>query len=152
MKTKCHHLTSLIRLWAWCRMVFWGRFPLFESRIQREENASQQRNRNEFWQRLTNHWKSGLIRMPTLVRRTDRIYLWGMEKKVSFLIFKVLQIAEDGQWVEGRMGAMFLSRSMVPVYSGSSQRLSHQRFWRIPSGNKCPKRNDIYLVEWCYWG
>ena len=37
--------------------------------------------------RLTNHRKSGLIRMPTwfVVIRTESIF-WGMEKKVSFLI------------------------------------------------------------------
>ena len=88
-------------------------FPLLESRIQREENASQQRNRNEFWQTIDQPPKEWANQDTYLVRRnTDRIYLLGHGKESQFLdsCSKVLQITEDGQWGGRPYGCWCFSR------------------------------------------
>ena len=88
-------------------------FPLLESRIQREENASQQRNRNEFWQTIDQPPKEWVNQDAYLVRRnTDRIYLLGHGKESQFLdsCSKVLQITEDGQWGGRPYGCWCFSR------------------------------------------
>lgn len=93
-------------------------FPLLESRIQREENASQQRNRNEFWQTIDQPPKEWVNQDAYLVRRnTDRIYLLGMEKKVSFLI-RARRSYKSPRMVSGWKVVwvlVFLSRSMVLI-------------------------------------
>lgn len=82
-------------------------FPLLESRIAREQNAPQQHNRNEFWQTIDLPPKEWMQQDAYLARRyEDRIYLSGHGKESRLIdsCSKVLQITEDGQWVDGRMG------------------------------------------------
>lgn len=129
-------------------------FPLLESRIQREENASQQRNRNEFWQTIDQPPKEWVNQDAYLVRRnTDRIYLLGHGKESQFLdsCSKVLQITEDGQWVEGRMGAgvsLEVNGSHKFPYSEVPKDLATKYFDEFQVETNVLKRNDIYLVEY----
>ena len=129
-------------------------FPLLESRIQREENASQQRNRNEFWQTIDQPPKEWVNQDAYLVRRnTDRIYLFGHGKESQFLdsCSKVLQITEDGQWVEGRMGAgvsLEVNGSHKFPYSEVPKDLATKYFDEFQVETNVLKRNDIYLVEY----
>lgn len=129
-------------------------FPLLESRIQREENASQQRNRNEFWQTIDQPPKEWVNQDAYLVRRnTDRIYLLGHGKESQFLdsCSKVLQITEDGQWVDGRMGAgvsLEVNGSHKFPYSEVPKDLATKYFDEFQVETNVLKRNDIYLVEY----
>lgn len=129
-------------------------FPLLESRIQREENASQQRNRNEFWQTIDQPPKGWVNQDAYLVRRnTDRIYLLGYGKESQFLdsCSKVLQITEDGQWVDGRMGAgvsLEVNGSHKFPYSEVPKDLATKYFDEFQVETNVLKRNDIYLVEY----
>lgn len=129
-------------------------FPLLESRIQREENASQQRNRNEFWQTIDQPPKEWVNQDAYLVRRnTDRIYLLGHGKESQFLdsCSKVLQITEDGQWVDGRMGAgvsLEVNGSHKFPYSEVPKDLATKYFDEFQVETNVLKRNDIYLIEY----
>ena len=129
-------------------------FPLLESRIQREDNASQQRNRNEFWQTIDQPPKEWVNQDTYLVRRnTDRIYLLGHGKESQFLdsCSKVLQITEDGQWVDGRMGAgvsLEVNGSHKFPYSEVPKDLATKYFDEFQVETNVLKRNDIYLVEY----
>lgn len=129
-------------------------FPLLESRIQREENASQQRNRNEFWQTIDQPPKEWVNQDAYLVRRnTDRIYLLGHGKESQFLdsCSKVLQVTEDGQWVDGRMGAgvsLEVNGSHKFPYSEVPKDLATKYFDEFQVETNVLKRNDIYLVEY----
>lgn len=129
-------------------------FPLLESRIQREENASQQRNRNEFWQTIDQPPKEWVNQDAYLVRRnTDRIHLLGHEKESQFLdsCSKVLQITEDGQWVDDRMGAgvsLEVNGSHKFPYSEVPKDLATKYFDEFQVETNVLKRNDIYLVEY----
>lgn len=83
-------------------------FPLLESRITREQNAPQQQNRNEFWKTIDQPPKEWMQQDAYLARLNEnRIYLSGHGKESRLIdsCSKVLQITEDGQWVDGRMGA-----------------------------------------------
>lgn len=129
-------------------------FPLLESRIQREENASQQRNRNEFWQTIDQPPKEWVDQDAYLVRRnTDRIHLLGHGKESQFLdsCSKVLQITEDGQWVDDRMGAgvsLEVNGSHKFPYSEVPKDLATKYFDEFQVETNVLKRNDIYLVEY----
>lgn len=62
-------------------------FPLLDSRIEREENAPQQRNRNEFWKTIDQPPKEWANQDAYLVHRdTDRIFCPDTGKKVRSLI------------------------------------------------------------------
>ena len=125
-------------------------FPLLDSRIEREENASQQRNRNEFWQTIDQPPKEWVNQDAYLVRRnTDRIYLLGHGKESQFLdsCSKVLQITEDGQWVDGRMGAgvaLEVNGSHKFPYSKVPKDLATKYFDEFQVETNVLKRNDIY--------
>ena len=129
-------------------------FPLLDSRIEREGNASQQRNRNEFWQTIDQPPKEWVNQDTYLVRRnTDRIYLLGHGKESQFLdsCSKVLQITEDGQWVDGRMGAgvsLEVNGSRKFPYSKVPNDLATKYFDEFQVKTNVLKRNDIYLVEY----
>lgn len=83
-------------------------FPLLEARIEREKNAPQQRNRNEFWKTIDQPPKEWVQQDAYLARKDEnRIYLVGHGKESPLLesCSKVLQLTDNGEWVEGRMGA-----------------------------------------------
>jgi len=84
---------------------------------------------------------------------TDRIYLLGHGKESQFLdsCSKVLQITEDGQWVEGRMGAgvsLEVNSSHKFPYSEVPKDLATKYFDEFQVETNVLKRNDIYLVEY----
>lgn len=86
-------------------------------------------------------------------RNTDRIYLLGHGKESQFLdsCSKVLQITEDGQWVEGRMGAgvsLEVNGSHKFPYSEVPKDLATKYFDEFQVETNVLKRNDIYLVEY----
>lgn len=86
-------------------------FPLLEARIKRESNAPQQRNRNEFWKTIDQPPKEWVQQDAYLARKDEnRIYLVGHGKESPLLesCSKVLQLTDNGEWVEGCMGAGLL--------------------------------------------
>lgn len=129
-------------------------FPLLEARIERESNAPQQRNRNEFWKTIDQPPKEWVQQDAYLVHRdTDRIHLLGHGKESQFLdsCSKVLQITEDGQWVDGRMGAgvsLEVNGSHKFPYSEVPNDLATKYFDEFQVETNVLKRNDIYLVEY----
>lgn len=129
-------------------------FPLLESRIEREQNSPQQRNRNEFWRTIDQPPKEWAQQDAYLVHRdTDRIYLLGHEKESPFLdsCSKVLQITDNGEWVEGRMGAgvaLEVNGSYKFPYSEVPEDLATKYFDEFQVETNVLKRNDIYLVEY----
>ncbi len=82
-----------------------------------EENASQQRNGNEFYKSLTNHRKSGLIRESLWsVKMLTQNLSKGKRKSVSIQKPKVLQIAR-GWSVGGRSRVLKASLEVtVPTF------------------------------------
>lgn len=129
-------------------------FPLLESRIQREENASQQRNRNEFWQTIDQPPKEWVQQDAYLARKDEnRIYLVGHGKESPLLesCSKVLQLTDNGEWVEGRMGAgvaLEVNGSRKFPYSKVPNDLATKYFDEFQVKTNVLKRNDIYLVEY----
>lgn len=129
-------------------------FPLLDSRIEREGNAPQQRNRNEFWKTIDQPPKEWANQDAYLVHRdTDRIYLSGHGKESPFLdsCSKVLQITEDGQWLNGRMGAgvaLEVNGSHKFPYSEVPEDLATKYFDEFQVETNVLKRNDIYLAEY----
>ena len=129
-------------------------FPLLESRIAREQNAPQQHNRNEFWQTIDLPPKEWMQQDAYLARRDeDRIYLSGHGKESRLIdsCSKVLQITEDGQWVDGRMGvgvSLEVNGSHKFPYSAIPKDLATQYFDEFQVETNVLKRNDIYLLEY----
>ena len=129
-------------------------FPLLESRIARESNAPQQHNRNQFWQTIDQPPKEWMQQDAYLARRNeDRIYLSGHGKESRLIdsCSKVLQITEDGQWVEGRMGvgvSLEVNGSYKFPYSTIPEDLATKYFDEFQVETNVLQRNDIYLVEY----
>ena len=129
-------------------------FPLLDSRIEREGNASQQRNRNEFWQTSDQPPKEWVQQDAYLARKDEnRIYLVGHGKESPLLesCSKVLQLTDDGEWVEGRMGAgvaFEVNGSRKFPYSKVPNDLATKYFDEFQVKTNVLKRNDIYLVEY----
>ncbi len=154
MKTKCHHLTSLIRLWACAEWASEADiFPLLESRIQREEmllNSVIEMNSGNDWPTTP---ERVLIRPPTswfVVIRTESIF-WGMEKKPLWFVLEG-PTNHRGWSVGGRIAGcwkpswgQWFPQLLSPVPKDPSHQIFLDEF---QVENKCPKRNDIYLVEY----
>lgn len=129
-------------------------FPLLDSRIEREENTPQQRNRNEFWKTIDQPPKEWVQQDAYLARKDEnRIYLVGHGKESPLLesCSKVLQLTDNGEWVEGRMGAgvaLEVNGSRNFPYSKVPKDLATKYFDEFQVETNVLKRNDIYLVEY----
>ena len=129
-------------------------FPLLEARIKRESNAPQQRNRNEFWKTIDQPPKEWVQQDAYLARKDEnRIYLVGHGKESPLLesCSKVLQLTDNGEWVEGCMGAgvaLEVNGSRKFPYSKVPKDLATKYFDEFQVETNVLKRNDIYLVEY----
>lgn len=129
-------------------------FPLLEARIEREKNAPQQLNRNEFWKTIDQPPKEWVQQDAYLARKDEnRIYLVGHGKESPLLesCSKVLQLTDNGEWVEGRMGAgvaLEANGSRKFPYSAVPKDLATKYFDEFQVETNVLKRNDIYLVEY----
>lgn len=129
-------------------------FPLLEARIKRESNAPQQRNRNEFWKTIDQPPKEWVQQDAYLARKDEnRIYLVGHGKESPLLesCAKVLQLTDNGEWVEGCMGAgvaLEVNGSRKFPYSKVPKDLATKYFDEFQVETNVLKRNDIYLVEY----
>ena len=129
-------------------------FPLLDSRIERGENAPQQHNRNEFWKTIDQPPKEWVNQDAYLARKDEnRIYLVGHGKESPLLesCSKVLQLTDNGEWVEGRMGAgvaLEVNGSRNFPYSKVPKDLATKYFDEFQVETNVLKRNDIYLVEY----
>lgn len=129
-------------------------FPLLEARIKRESNAPQQRNRNEFWKTIDQPPKEWVQQDAYLARKDEnRIYLVGHGKESPLLesCSKVLQLTDNGEWVEGCMGAgvaLEVNGSRKFPYSKVPKDLATKYFDEFQVETNVLKRNDIYLAEY----
>ena len=127
---------------------------MLEARIKRESNAPQQRNRNEFWKTIDQPPKEWVQQDAYLARKDEnRIYLVGHGKESPLLesCSKVLQLTDNGEWVEGCMGAgvaLEVNGSRKFPYSKVPKDLATKYFDEFQVETNVLKRNDIYLAEY----
>ncbi len=153
MKTKCHHLTSLIRLWVagaeWCFLM-----PYFSTTLSLAFSVRKMLLNSVIEMNfLANDWpnhRKRVNQMPTWFIVIRQNLSFGMEKKVSFLIQLEGPTNHRGWSVGGSiMGAGKLSRSIVPqslLFWASPKDLATKYFDEFQVETNVLKRNDIWLV------
>ena len=129
-------------------------FPLLNTRIEREKYSGHQPNRNQIWANIDQPPKEWMNQDAFLAHRdSNRIYLVGHGKQSDVLdsCSKVLQITNDGEWVDGRIGAgvaLEVNGSNKFPYSVIPDNVANDCFDKFNVETNPLQRNDIYLVEY----
>lgn len=158
-KFRSTHLSSLDILDKVAGMVQAGVsesdiFPLLNARIEREKHSAHQSNRNQIWANLDQPPTEWVNQDAFLAHRdSNRIYLVGHGKQSDVLdsCSKVLQITNDGEWVDGRIGAgvaLEVNGSNKFPYSVIPDNVANDCFEKFNVETNTLQRNDIYLVEY----
>ena len=129
-------------------------FPLLNARIGREKHSAHQSNRNQIWANIDQPPKEWVNQDAFLAHRdSNRVYLVGHGKQRDLLDLcsKVLQITNDGEWVDGRIGAgiaLEVNGSNKFPYSVIPDNVANDCFDKFNVETNPLQRNDIYLVEY----